>query len=730
MATSYPDLDKIAISVQSHKLLKILLKENPILEEIMRNARNETEALVGVRNWVMNELKNNTETYSFYKRETSGREAFEKLSMRDFAAIRILDYIDNAGREFDDQNLRGEKAVSNPIVLIWFGVVYGTGGAKPAFFEDMLNLFRQFSGKSSHEMPSVEQVTEWMNRWSHGMDPRIVKLREENRERIIKILIKKIDSGEMKSASFVFKPDLSQDQKFLQVLDWWNNYRFHLSFAIRTPDLLNEMLGESLDPDTMKVLYAAEKKGIPFFVNPYYLSLLHVRVPYFAIGADLGIRHYVIYSQQLVNEFNHIVAWEKEDLVEPGKPNAAGWLLPSHHNIHRRYPEVAILIPDTMGRACGGLCSSCQRLYDFQSGHLNFNLNKLKPTETWDERLKKLLNYFEKDSKLRDILITGGDALMSSDRSLEKILDQVYDMAKRKKQANKKIPDGEKLAEMVRIRLGTRLPVYLPQRITPVLINILRNFKSKAVKIGFKQFFIQTHFESPMEVTPEARNAIKQLISAGWTVTNQLVFTAAASRRGHSAKLRKVLNEIGVLNYYTFSVKGYMENNFNFATNERAVQEQMEEKVIGQIEEKYYDEVRNFPEHAENLDTILNDFMRKINRPFLGTDRNVLNLPGVGKSLSFRTIGITRYGRRILEFDYDATRSHSPALHNMDKVIIIESKSISEYLNQLEEIGEDKEDYASIWSYSMGETEPRVPLYDYPEYDYSVTEQFTNLGIE
>ncbi|MEA1877331.1 MAG: KamA family protein [Bacteroidota bacterium] len=730
MPTSYPNLDKIAISVQSHKLLKILLKENPILEEIMRNARNDTEALVGVRNWVMNELKNNTETYSFYKRETSGREAFEKLSIRDFAAIRILDYIDNAGREFDDQNLRGEKAVSNPIVLIWFGVVYGTGGAKPAFFEDMLNLFRQFSGKSSRPMPSVEQVTEWMNRWSHGMDPRIVKLREENRERIIKILIKKIDAGEMKSARFVFKPRLSQDQKFLKVLDWWNDYRFHLSFAIRTPDLLNEMLGESLDPDTMKVLYAAEKKGIPFFVNPYYLSLLHVRVPYFAIGADLGIRHYVIYSQQLVDEFNHIVAWEKEDLVEPGKPNAAGWLLPSHHNIHRRYPEVAILIPDTMGRACGGLCSSCQRLYDFQSGHLNFNLDKLKPKETWDERLKKLLEYFEKDSKLRDILITGGDALMSSDRSLEKILNQIYEMAKRKKQANEKLPDGEKLAEMVRIRLGTRLPVYLPQRITPQLIDILRNFKTKAVKIGFKQFFIQTHFESPMEVTPEARYAIKQLISAGWTVTNQMVFTAAASRRGHSAKLRKVLNEIGVLNYYTFSVKGYMENNFNFATNERAVQEQMEEKVIGHIEEKYYAEVRSFPEQAEELDTILNDFMRKINRPFLGTDRNVLNLPGVGKSLSFRTIGITRYGRRILEFDYDATRSHSPALHNMEKVIIIESKSISEYLDQLEEIGEDKEDYSSIWSYSMGETEPRVPLYDYPEYNYTVTEQFTNLGIE
>lgn len=63
----------------------------------------------------------------------------------------------------------------------------------------------------------------------------------------------------------------------------------------------------------------------------------------------------------------------------------------------------------------------------------------------------------------------------------------------------------------------------------------------------------------------------------------------------------------------------------------------------------------------------------------------------------------------------------------MDKVIIIESKSISEYLSQLEELGEEKDDYNSIWGYSMGETEPRVPLYDYPDYNYSLTKEFTNL---
>jgi len=212
------------------------------------------------------------------------------------------------------------------------------------------------------------------------------------------------------------------------------------------------------------------------------------------------------------------------------------------------------MIPDTAGRACGGLCVSCQRMYDFQSGHLNFNLDKLKPKETWPQKLQKLMNYFEEDTQLRDILITGGDALMSSDKSLRIILDAVYQMALRKKENNMHLADGRKFAELQRVRLGTRLPVFLPQRITPDLIEILADFKQKAAQAGIKQFVIQTHFETAMEVTPEVKKAVEMLLSAGWIITNQQVFTAASSRRGHTAKLRKVLNDIGVLTYYTFTV--------------------------------------------------------------------------------------------------------------------------------------------------------------------------------
>jgi lysine 2,3-aminomutase len=536
-----------------------------------------------------------------------------------------------------------------------------------------------------------------------------------------------MDRGEIRSQKFSFDAGMSRTDKFQRTLEWWDDPQFHLRFAVRSPELLNEMLGNSLDPDTMKVLYRAQDAGIPFFVNPYYLSLLHVRVPYFAIGADLAIRHYVVYSTQLVEEFGHIRAWEKEDEVKPGRPNAAGWLLPPYDNVHRRYPDVAILIPDTTGRACGGLCSSCQRMFDFQRGRLNFELDDLAPGPTWPERLEELMTYFERDSQLRDILITGGDALMSTDTALERILDAVYEMAKAKRAANAR--RDRKYAELVRVRLGTRLPVYLPQRIGPELVAVLARFRERASTVGVRQFVIQTHFQSPMEVTPEARDAVRRLLHAGWIITNQMVFTASGSRRGHTAKLREVLNEVGVLPYYTFVLKGYRENAFNYAPVARVVQEELEEKCIGRVPERYLDQLHDLPDQPENILRQISTLRGRACIPFLATDRSVLNLPAVGKSLTFRVVGITRYGRRVLEFDHDRTRAHSPIIDRIGKVMVIESKSIAEYLRQLDEMGERGEDYDGLFGYSMGQTEPRMPVYEYPPYPFEVTEQLTNFEL-
>ena len=721
-------LDNIAITVHAHRILRQLLNENPILEKIMRNAATVDEALQAVHNWILPRLKRNPAAEEYYRNPENNPELYEHLNWEDVAAIRLLDYVDHAGEAYSDQNIHGELAITNPIKMLWLAINFGIGGAKPGFFIDMLQLFRQLNGSLVWEQPDEDEVKSWMDKYPAGIDQNVIQLRKENKERIIQILIQKIDQKAITSSRYSFEAGMSKGDKHEKMEEWWNDHRFHLRFAVRSPDMLNEMLDYSLDPDTMKILYAARDKGIPFFVNPYYLSLLNVHTPEFAVGADLAIRCYVVYSQQLVEEFGEIVAWEKEDKAEPGKPNAAGWILPSH-NIHRRYPEVAIFIPDTVGRACGGLCASCQRMYDFQNGRFNFDLEKLKPKKSWNERLPELLDYFRNDAQLRDILLTGGDALMSTNKNLKQILDEIYKMAVRKRHDNEARPEGKKYAEMVRVRIGTRLPVYLPQRITPELGKILADFKTRASEIGIKQFVIQTHFESPMEVTPEVRRAIQVFLNAGWAVTNQLVFTAAASRRGHTAKLRKVLNDVGVLTYYTFTVKGFKENSANFAPNARAVQEEMEEKVLGKIPEDKMDSVQTLMHHSKRLKGEINKLREDHDLPFLATDRNILNLPGVGKSLTFRTIGITRYGRRILQFDHDRTRNHSPIINKIGKVIIIESKSILEYLEQLENMGEDRTDYQQIYGYSIGQTESRMPMYEYPEYEFEPIEEFTNLEI-
>ena len=89
-----------------------------------------------------------------------------------------------------------------------------------------------------------------------------------------------------------------------------------------------------------------------------------------------------------------------------------------------------------------------------------------------------------------------------------------------------------------------------------------------------------------------------------------------------------------------------------------------------------------------------------------------------------------RRSRRILEFSHDPTRTHSPIIEKMGKIVIIESKSISEYLRQLEDMGEDVSEYRDVYGYSLGETEPRMPIYEYPEYAFQITDEMTNLQIE
>ena len=636
---------------------------------------------------------------------------------------RLLEY---DGRVVHELSV-GEDVKVETLALLW-RFLSGRIGEDEISLDFALELYHQFSrlhdGPSG--VPEKEDVLRWMRRWPDGLNEQVRAIREANKERIMALLVRKIEHRPASSGRYVFPEGCSEAEKLGWVRRWWGEARFHLSMAVKSAAELNRMLDGTLSGETLRIYQQAQEKGIPVFVTPYYLSLLN---PTGKGYDDAAIRSYVIYSSRLVETFGGIRAWEREDIVEEGKPNVAGWLLPGGHNIHRRYPEVAILIPDTMGRACGGLCASCQRMYDFQSRRLNFELEKLKPKENWNTRLRKLMDYFEHDTQIRDILITGGDALMSRNATLRNILDAVCKMAVRKRQANLSRPDGEKYAELQRVRLGTRLPVYLPMRVDDELLDILRDFRQKAAEAGITQLFVQTHFQSPLEVTPESREAIRRILSTGWAVTNQLVYNVAASRRGHTAKLRKVLNSLGVICYYTFTVKGFEENYEVFAPNARSLQESAEEKAWGRLAPEAEHDFLEILDGAPNKAVAVRQFCAALDVPFLATDRSVLNLPGIGKSMSFALVGVDAKGRRILRFDHDRTRRHSPIIDRVHEVYIREHKPVYRYLLQLQDMGEDMGEYETLWAYTEGETERRFPFFEYPVPDFSVTSRYTNLDV-
>ncbi|MCS2892950.1 KamA family protein [Parabacteroides faecis] len=691
-------------------LLKVFNRDFPHLVTMAEESRNVKLFREALRSFVSSRI------------EINGGGS----NMGNAVAKRILLLIEYDGSPIDELST-GEEMSIQTITYFW-QLLAGklTEEVSPDLFIDLYHQFTLLEHPETVE-PDRALVKRQMNRWPTGLDEDVIAIREANKDRIIKRLIRKIERRNAPSSRFQFSPEMTYEEKYDQVKEWWNTARFHLALAIKSPTELNYFLGESLSEEMMQLLARARKKGMPFFVTPYYLSLLNPGEDGYD---DKTIRSYILYSNELVDTYGSIKAWEKEDIVEAGKPNAAGWLLPEGHNIHRRYPEVAILIPDSMGRACGGLCASCQRMYDFQSERLNFDFEALKPKETWDKKLRRLMHYFEEDAQLRDILITGGDALMSQNATLRKILEAVYKMAVRKRKANELRPEGEKLAELQRVRLGSRLLAYLPLRITDELVSILKEFKEKASAVGVSQFIVQTHFQSPLEVTPEAKRAIKAILDAGWVITNQLVYTVAASRRGHTAKLRQTLNSAGVICYYTFSVKGFHENYAVFTPNSRSLQEQHEEKIFGKVPDDKLAELDDIVTNKRPLGRKLYNFLRENHLLFAATDRNVLNLPAIGKSMTFKTVGLTAEGKRILKFDHDTGRRHSPIIDKLGQVYIVENKSVAAYLRQLEEMGEDVKEYRSIWNYCEGKTEPRFSLYEYPDYPFMITEKMTNLELE
>lgn len=198
-------------------------------------------------------------------------------------------------------------------------------------------------------------------------------------------------------------------------------------------------------------------------INPYYLSL--IRYP----GDPIWL--------QCVPDVQ-----ELDDIDGPEDPLMEDAMSPVP-NITHRYPDRALFLTTSQ---CGLYCRFCTRK------------RKVGDSEKISMKgLEAAFRYLEQHTEIRDVILSGGDPLMLTDVMLEKILARL-----------RQIPHIEI------IRLGTKMPCVLPQRITPKLVEMIKKYHP---------VYVNTHFNHPWEITPESMKACTMLADAGCPVGNQMV---------------------------------------------------------------------------------------------------------------------------------------------------------------------------------------------------------------
>ena len=281
-------------------------------------------------------------------------------------------------------------------------------------------------------------------------------------------------------------PDVTDEQ--------WDDWKWQVKNRIETLEDLKKYIS----------LTAEEEEGVKktlstlrMAITPYYLSLINPDDPNDPVRKQCiptGLETHQA-SADLLDPLH-----EDEDSPTPG--------------LTHRYPDrVLFLITDM----CSMYCRHCtRRRFAGQTDN-----------ECGADRIEKALEYIEKTECVRDVLLSGGDALMVADKKLEYIISRL-----------RAIPHVEI------IRLGTRTPVVCPQRITPELCEMLKKYHP---------VWLNTHFNHPNEITPESSRACEMLANAGVPLGNQSVLLRGINDCVHVMKrLVQGLVKIRVRPYYIY----------------------------------------------------------------------------------------------------------------------------------------------------------------------------------
>lgn len=250
--------------------------------------------------------------------------------------------------------------------------------------------------------------------------------------------------------------DVSQEE--------WDDWRWQLRNRIKDVETLKKIVA----------LTAEEEEGIRrcleslrMAITPYYASLMDPDDPSCPIR-----RQAVPTSKELYRAASDMLDPLSEDVDSPAP------------GLTHRYPDrVLLLITDQ----CSMYCRHCTRRR--VAGANDMALPRAQ--------IEKALDYIRETPQVRDVLLSGGDSLLISDNNLEWILKKLRD-----------IPHVEI------IRIGTRTPVVMPQRITPALVAMLRKYHP---------IWLNTHFNHPKEMTEEAAAALARLADGGIPLGNQSV---------------------------------------------------------------------------------------------------------------------------------------------------------------------------------------------------------------
>ncbi|MBK8012797.1 MAG: KamA family radical SAM protein [Deltaproteobacteria bacterium] len=244
----------------------------------------------------------------------------------------------------------------------------------------------------------------------------------------------------------------------------WNDWHWQAKNRIRSYEQLDEML----------VLSDAEREGIqqggallPLGITPYYMSLLD------RANARHGIRRTVVPA---IHEHLRTVGEADDPLSEDAHSPVPG--------IVHRYPDrVLFLVLDY----CTTYCRYCTRSRVVGHGEITAST----------ARLERALDYIRQTPTIRDVLLSGGDPLSLKDEKLEWILARLRE-----------------IRHVEFVRIGTKMPAVLPQRITPELTKILRRYHP---------LWMSLHFLHPDECTPESFRACARLADAGIPLGSQTV---------------------------------------------------------------------------------------------------------------------------------------------------------------------------------------------------------------